>query len=231
MLINKLARIYVLTIFAIMDFRLKHNSSLVCIGPSQSGKTTFVRRLLKYKNGEGIFDKKLGTVHWHYGTYFPDLDYMQTADGYKIYEGIPQSLEHIKPYDVVVLDDLMLDANQSKIVTELFTRTVHHLPCFLIMLMQNLYHQSKDGKTRQINTKYLVLFKNPRDQTQVATLARQMFPRHATYLLEVFEDATKDNYGYLFIDLHQDTPTNRRLRARILPEEAPQIIYQSVKKL
>ena len=212
--------------FCIMDFRLKHNSSFVCIGPSQSGKTTFVRKLLEYREDDSIFDHALGTVHWHYGTYFPDLAYLRDVKGYKLYEGLPQSLEHLKPYDVVVLDDLMVEAGQSKVVTELFTRTVHHLPCFLIMLVQNQYYQSKDGKTRQINTKYLVLFQNPRDQGQVAILARQMYPQNSKFLREVFEDATKVPFGYLFIDLHQDTPSERRLRARILPEEAPQVVYQ-----
>jgi hypothetical protein len=42
-----------------------------------------------------------------------------------------------------------------------------------------------------LNTHYLVLFKNPRDANQVATLARQMYPSKSKFVLEAFEDATK----------------------------------------
>ena len=214
-----------LLLYTQMDFRLKHNSSLLCVGPSQSGKTTFIRKLLAYRKDTGIFDRALGDVHWYYGTYCPELVQLKNTEGYKLYDGLPTSLDDIKPFDVVVLDDLMEEARDSKLVTELFTRTVHHRPCFLVMLNQNLYHQSKDAKTRQINTKYLIVFKNPRDQCQIDVLGRQMFPKRPHFLTDVFEDATRSAYGYLFIDLHQDTPKQCRLRARILPSEKPQILY------
>ena len=165
-----------------MDFRLKHDSSLVCVGPSQSGKTTFVRKLLQYRDNAEIFDHPLWEVHWHYGTYFGDLAYLRDVKGYKIYEGIPQTLDHLKPYDIIVLDDVIVESGQGKWVTELFTRTVHHLPCFLIMLVQNQFYQTKEGKTRQINTKYMVLFKKSHDQGQVFVLTSQMYPQNSKYL-------------------------------------------------
>lgn len=208
------------------DWRINHKSSLVCVGPSQSGKTTFVHKLLKYRHSDDIFTHKLGTVHWHYGTYFDELSYYRDSDGYKLYEGLPNTLDHVQPFDVIVLDDLMVEAGQSKLVTELFTRIVHHRPCFLIMLVQNHYYQTKDAKTRQINTKYNIFFKNPRDKGQILILGRQIFPEKAKFLKDVFDDATKSFYGYLFVDFHQDTPDNCRLRARILPEEAPQYVYE-----
>ena len=34
---------------------------------------------------------------------------------------------------------------------------------------------------------------------------------------ETFHDATSDPYGYLLIDLKQDTPEHLRLRTRIFP--------------
>jgi hypothetical protein len=51
-----------------------------------------------------------------------------------------------------------------------------------------------------------------------------MFPKHANYLMESFEDATSKPYGYLMIDCHQLTPENMRLRTNILPGER-QIVY------
>ena len=52
-----------------------------------------------------------------------------------------------------------------------------------------------------LNCDYLVLFKFPRDSSQVNHLAKQMFPGHVKYMQEGFQDATKRPYGYLLCDL------------------------------
>ncbi len=75
-----------------------------------------------------------------------------------------------------------------------------------------------------LNTHYLVLFKNPRDALQVATLARQMYPGQNKFLSESFNDATLKPYGYLLIDLRADTEEKYRLRTNIFPDEL-QVVY------
>ena len=70
-----------------------------------------------------------------------------------------------------------------------------------------------------LNTHYMIIFKNPRDVTQVAYLARQMFPKHSQFLTESFLDATSIPFGYLFIDLKPDVDDRLRVRTGILPEE------------
>jgi hypothetical protein len=66
-----------------------------------------------------------------------------------------------------------------------------------------------------LNSQYLVLFKNPRDQQQVSVLARQMYPRRFQYFMDEYQAATERPYGYLFIDLKQTTPEDLRLRTNI----------------
>ena len=51
-------------------------------------------------------------------------------------------------------------------------------------------------------------------------LARQLYPRKSDNFLSTYEEATKRNYGYLFIDLKPKTPENQRLKTNILPEES-----------
>ena len=51
-----------------------------------------------------------------------------------------------------------------------------------------------------------------------------MYPGHVRYLQEVFADATLEAYGYLFIDLKQETPEHLCLRTRIMPNET-QYVY------
>ena len=70
-----------------------------------------------------------------------------------------------------------------------------------------------------LNAHYMVLFKNPRDAVQVATLARQMYPGRSKFLAEAFKDATDKAYGYLLIDLKPDTEEKYRIRTNIFPGE------------
>lgn len=76
-----------------------------------------------------------------------------------------------------------------------------------------------------LNAHYLVLSKKRRDLSQVSHLGRQLFPRHVRLFQEVFEDAAKDPYTYLFIDLRAETPEELRLRSKILPHQT-QCVYQ-----
>lgn len=75
-----------------------------------------------------------------------------------------------------------------------------------------------------LNAHYLVIFKNPRDLCQLATLARQMYPGQARFLVDAFEDATRLPYGYLLIDLKPDTEDKIRIRTQIFSDET-QIVY------
>ena len=66
-----------------------------------------------------------------------------------------------------------------------------------------------------LNCHYLVLFKSPRDSSQINQLAKQMFPGRVKYMQELFQDATSRLYGYLLCDLKPKTPTDFRLRTNI----------------
>ena len=79
-----------------------------------------------------------------------------------------------------------------------------------------------------LHSHYLVVFKSPRDSSQVNHLARQMFPGHVKYMQEAFEDATKRPYGHLFCDLQPETPTDFRLRTNIFPRETQHAYVRKV---
>ncbi|KAK3105883.1 hypothetical protein FSP39_007749 [Pinctada imbricata] len=66
-----------------------------------------------------------------------------------------------------------------------------------------------------LNSQYLVLFKNPRDQLQIAILASQMYPGNASKLLDAYRQAIERPYGYLVVDLKQSTPESYRLQTHI----------------
>ena len=118
-----------------MDVRLKHNASMTVAGPSMSGKTTFVENLLN--NRHLLFDASFRSIHWFTGTQYkppPSLSFIKVYN-----EGLPETFDLIKPHDMVILDDLMEEGKTSTQVSSLFTRLVHHLPCFVINITQNLF--------------------------------------------------------------------------------------------
>ena len=204
-----------------MDFRLHCDRTMCVAGPSFSGKTTFVRNLLDHRNV--IFSSRTNRIIWCYGIYQPTLNPILASKGYHLHAGVID-ISKIQPYDIVVLDDLLQESNTSKDVTSMFTRAAHHKPCFIIFIMQNLFPSGKESRTRSLNTHYLVVFKNPRDKSQVEFLARQISPRNPKALVQVFEEATESPHSYLFIDLTQECPETYRYRSNLFRK--PLIIYQ-----
>ena len=64
----------------------------------------------------------------------------------------------------------------------------------------------------------MVLFKNPRNQVNGSTIARQIYPSKVAKFQSIFEDATKKPYSYLFIDMKPETPVEVKLLTNILGE-------------
>ena len=50
------------------------------------------------------------------------------------------------------------------------------------------------------NTDYIVLIKNVRGGSQIATLSHQMNPLNSNILTSAFKDATSELFGHLLID-------------------------------
>ena len=65
----------------------------------------------------------------------------------------------------------------------------------VLYLTQNVFHK-RHMRTISLNSHYRVLFKNPRDAGQSATLARQMYPNASKFAVE---DATERPSRYLFV--------------------------------
>ena len=63
----------------------------------------------------------------------------------------------------------------------------------------------------------------------VVYLTRQMYRRKSTIMIEAFKNATSAPYGYLSIDLKQETDDKLRLRTGIFPEMCSTFIFESNK--
>jgi hypothetical protein len=120
----------------------------------------------------------------------------------------------------------MHEAKDHPAITNLFTKLVHHKKLFVINITQNFFLQTKDNRTRRLNTQYSAIFKNPSDATQIAVIGRQMFPQNPLFLSHVYSKATKRPHGYVFIDWRQETPDDFRIRSHLLRKEFPMRIYK-----
>ena len=203
------------------DTRLQHPFSMVVSGPSNSGKTYFVKTIIE--NADKIISENTGNIVYVYSCWQPLYDELLQIRPINFVEGIPVSLcdDTLLPpqkTNLVIIDDLMHDASNNLEVQNAFTKYVHHRNLSCIYIVQNLFMQGKSSRTINLNTNYIVLFKNPRDKYQVYLLARQMFPGQTKYFLEAFNDATSCPYGYLLVDFKAMTPDHLRLRSQLLSD-------------
>ena len=107
----------------------------------------------------------------------------------------------------------------------IFTVGSHHKNTSTFFITQNLFSQGKFARDISLNSNYMILFRNPRDQQQIQILSKQMLPQNSNFLIESFDDATKKPHGYLLIDLKQTTEERNRLQSGILPTQR-RVIYK-----
>jgi hypothetical protein len=206
-----------------MDPRWKHPFTALIAGPTGSGKTCFVQRFLEHLSE--MMDPVPEEVIWCYGEW--QSGYQQLRGVVTTFvEGLPevgQWQAGDNKSRLVIIDDLMAETDDR--VTKLFTKGSHHRNLSVMLIVQNLFGKNKEQRTISLNSHYLVLFKNPRDASQITHLGKQMFPGKLKYIQESFKDATAEPHGYLLLDLRQETPDHTRLRTRIFPTERHQVVY------
>ena len=180
--------------------KFKHPSCCIISGPSQAGKSSLVRSIIK----NNIYDVNFRKVVWCYSyaanwfTEYPNFQFVC---------GLPESFED---GDLIVLDDLMKSLNEK--VAELFTAASHHCNVSVILILQNLFYRCKVMRDISLNAQYLILFKNRRDVTQISCLGRQLYPRNSRFFLDAYIKATSEPFKYLVVDLHPRTPEDLRIR-------------------
>ena len=110
----------------------------------------------------------------------------------------------------------MAEAGDSKTLANIFNKGAHHKNLTVMYFVQNVYNKTRNHRTVSLNTHYNVVFCNERDASQFRALAYQIYPNDAKWLLDVFEDATKELFGYLIFDHHPTSCRDMRVITNIL---------------
>ena len=204
------------------DLRFHGPFTMQVVGGTGSGKSFFVRRLLEHAN-EMIYPMpdKIIYAYGEWQTMFQEMKNVEFVRG--LTENVV-SRENLSGHTLLIIDDLS-DSIDEKLIGALFTKISHHRFVSVCFLLNNLYYRGlKNMRDISLNTHYLIIFKSPRDGGSIATIARQMYSKDYKYMIDAYNDATKEKYGYLLIDSKASTPDLIRLRTKIFPSETP-VVY------
>ena len=200
-----------------IDARFHAPFTMQIVGGTSSGKSFFTRRLLE--NSSVLIEPPPDRIIYAYGEY---QDSFQEMKGVEFVRGLTEDLvkrENLSGHTCLVIDDLS-DEVDEKLIGALFSKISHHRKVSVIFLLNNLYYRGlKNMRDISLNTHFLVIFKSPRDQSSILTIARQMFGKGYKRMVDAYEDATKEKFGYLVVDSQAATPDLLRLRAKIFPGE------------
>lgn len=201
-------------------------SPMMVAGPTNSGKTLWVHKLLM----NDMFTEPVESVLYCYGVY-QDVyatfvaEMQSMGRNIELHEGLP-SAELLKQksdgkFHVIILDDLMEYIINNTVAEAMFTKYCHHFHMTTIFITQNVFAQGKCARTIALNTHILILFANRRDASQIRTLARQQCPTNAKACIEAYERAVAKPYGYFVMDCSPAGEYLFRWRTNIFPDEKP----------
>ncbi len=225
-----------------MDISIKCPFIMEVTAPSQSGKSEWVGKLIKYQ--ETILEDPVKTVFWHspHGHLPSSLDNV-TSPRIIAIKGLPwdtrlDQLEEEEEDDgghiLVVLDDFSYEVKDSGNLTKLYTKGSHHSNISLIQIMQNLFWTGDGSRTRSLNVHYMALMRQQRDQQQIRRLGRQITQNNTEFnlFLESYNHATNQYpYAYLLISFHPRDDKDLLLRTNIFPSDPePQNMVYSLTK-
>ena len=171
------------------------------------GDPVWVNELLIHPDSP--FDK----VVYHYSIWQPLYDEMRAALGdntIEFAEGLPAEAPSFDTAlcHCFVFDDLSDAVNKSPWASKLYTAGCHHQNLSVLSLQQRLF----TNREQRLQCHYLVMFDLPQDRGAVLPLARQLCLGNTDRFLEMYEDATGRDWGWLLVDMKKGRDPRLRFR-------------------
>jgi hypothetical protein len=110
----------------------------------------------------------------------------------------------------------MLEANILKQVAQLSIREIHHSNSNLIVIVQRLYVSNHDYRVLMDQMTNVILFRLTKGFTTLNRFITDVFPNHCRdYFWSAYNQSTAEPYGYLMIDLSNETRKEECLYSKI----------------
>jgi len=172
-----------------------------------AGKTYFILDLLR--RSQEFFLPAPDRIVYAYGSWQPGFKDTQNIEFVDGVEGLKAVQFDPNINNLLVIDDLMEELSSDKDASTLFTRDMHHKNITVFFIVQNLFKQGKSMRDIALNCQVLILFNTPRGYEQVKVLERQT---GVSSLAATYEEAIKEPYGYIVVNLQPRTPQAIRLQ-------------------
>lgn len=228
---------------AVMQFlgdRESHNlrfipgSTHLVVGPSGSGKTFRTADILRLKNDIFVGGADIKNVVFCYAAWQPIYSLLQKEGVVtRFIKKRPTSEEFVRLVadykdrggSIVCLDDFMTQIDED--LVDIVTVQSRHYNTSTFILFQSLFPPNKLARQISLNVKYLHVHKNPRENAQIATLARQVSPPNSKRIVAAYHEVTREPHQCLLIDMTQQCPERLRFRSHYLPREFPMRVWAS----
>ena len=205
---------------------MKENFKLFISGPSRCGKTFFISELLE--NIETLAKDPPETIIYVYKVWQSKFDEMKSVvHGFiEDNENIIQQIKEIALGQsiFVIFDDLINSKSLVDIAT-LFTVDGRHMNMSMAFLSQRMFVNNEHFRQISQNCDYFCIFKNPRNSSEIRTLAQQLTPG-SLELIEIYKEATKKPFTYLLINLTQECDPNVKYLSNVFDENHSVKVYQ-----
>ena len=194
------------------DLKFLTPCSICVSGPSQSGKSQWILRLIKHRI-------HLFSSNFHQIIYCvpenlsltPNKIFEEIKTSYpaaQLHSGLPDITKLGLNFDttskLLIIDDLMTEFLNSYQMVKLLSVEVHHCNITTIFTLHNLFAPSKFGRTLTRNVNYKVLFANRLDLKEMRNVSLQV-SNQPNFLTESFEFLHQEfplEPPYIVIDGH-----------------------------
>ena len=211
-------------------FKFQVPSSLCISGPSQSGKSEWIVKLIENR-------EKLFTTNFHELLYCvpenlsltPNLIFEKLKASFptaRLVTGLPDTLKQNLTFDttpkILIIDDLMSEFLASYEMVKLLSIEVHHYNITTIFTLHNLFAPSKFGRTISRNVNYKVLFNNRLDLREARNISLQIC-NQPNFISESFDFLLQEfphEPAYIVIDGHIKSKYKKLfVKSQIFPKE------------
>lgn len=192
------------------DIRFCENFKIFACGPSRCGKTCFIIDIIQnLENIAKVHPQKIIYIYKVWQQKFDELQQSGLVHHFiQDQNNLVTKIKKIcnKESSLIVFDDLINSSNLQEIA-DLFLVDGRHSNYSLIFLSQRMFVNKESFRQISNNCDYFAIFKNPRNSSEVRVLAQQLTPG-SLELINIYSEATKEPFSYLFINLTQECEEN-----------------------